>query len=114
MEFTNEQLTLMQTENAETKLTLEKEDVLKTFLLVQMHNQVVSLKDKVFGQTKTGLFKIESLNGSRDLDFANPDDWKAVEIKSIEFSLTAPNAWGGSNIDTYNTPLQIETISLLN
>ncbi|MCI5059079.1 MAG: hypothetical protein MRY83_23400 [Flavobacteriales bacterium] len=113
MEFTQEQIELIKSENPNVEFKLEKEEVLAFYSLGQMHGKVVRMTDNVFGNTKNGLFVIENLNGETNLDFSNPEDWREVNVDSIEFSLTAPNEWGGENKDTYQSLLNINSIALL-
>ena len=113
MSFTPEQEKLINSENHEIIFELKGLEVLAFYILAdKMHNKIVQLTDNFWGQTKVGLFQITELNGETDLDFSNPDDWTTLEIKSIAFSLTRPNAWGSEGT-TFHSLLDIQSIGLL-
>jgi len=113
MEFTQEQLELIHSENPQVVFELKGEEVLAFYSLGQMHNKIVRMTDNFFGNTKVGLFTIDNLNGKTDLDFSNPEDWKEVHIESMSFSLTCPNDWGGEDTSTFQDPTDIASIALL-
>ncbi|GAA3638773.1 hypothetical protein [Flavivirga jejuensis] len=113
MEFTQEQLELIKSENPQIEFELKNEEVLAFYSLGQMHNKIVKMTDNFFGNTKIGLFTIDDLNGKTDLDFSNPDDWTEVHIETISFSLTCSNDWGGKDTSTFQNLLDIKSIALL-
>jgi len=112
MEFTAEQRALIAQENPEIAFELNGIEVLAFYSLGQMHKKVVRMTDNFFGQTHTGVFTIEELNGQTELDFSNPDDWTSVNIESITLSLYYPNEWGSAGSQFHNL-LNIKSIALL-
>lgn len=112
MNFTQEQLELINSENPTVLLELKGVEVLAIYSLGQMHNKIVR-RVSVFDTTMVGLFKIESINGKTDLDFSTPDDWKSVEIDELYFSITAPNEFGSYDKVTSNNLFDVQSIALL-
>jgi hypothetical protein len=112
MEFTDEQLELIKSENQQVVFELNGAEVLAFFSLGQMHKKVVRMTDNFFGNTKVGVFLIEELNGETELDFSNPDDWTTLDIKSVTFSLTSPNMWGHES-SRFSDIFNIKSIALL-
>ena len=72
MSFSKQELAIIKAKKPKELLSLEGVEVFAFFSLGQMHKKVVRLTDTVFGNTKTGVFTIEHLNGKTDLDFSNP------------------------------------------
>lgn len=112
MEFTQEQLEIIQSENPKTVFELNGPEVLAFFSLGQMHKKVVRMTDNFFGNTKVGVFLIEELNGQTELDFSNPEDWTKLDIETVTFSLTLPNMWGQES-SRFNDIFNIKSIALL-
>ncbi len=113
MEFTKEQRALIKSENPKVSFELKDFEVLAIFSLGQMNGKVVRLTDNFWGNTKNGVFTIDHLNGNKDLDFSNPDNWTNVHIESIAVTLTSPNDFGGEDTTTFQSLLDIKSIALL-
>jgi hypothetical protein len=112
MEFTQEQLEIINSDKPEILFDLEGIEVLAIYSLGQMNNKIVR-STSVYGTTTVGLFVIESFNGKSDLDFSNPDDWRTVHLEEIFFSITSPNGYGGYDKVTTNNLFDIQSIALL-
>ncbi len=112
MEFTKEQLAIINSENPKTLLQLEGIEVLAIYSLGQMHNKIVRMQT-VFGTSNVGLFKIESINGNPDLDFSDPEPWRNVVIDDMFVSLVSPNEFGSIDKRTFNNLFDIKSMELL-
>lgn len=112
--FTSEQreLILSGNEDHEIEFELEGMEVFALYSLGQMHKKVVRMTDKFFGQTKVGVFTINHINGHRDLDFDNPNNWTNISIDSISFTFSRPNEWG-SEASKFESISNITNIALL-
>ncbi len=99
-------------ENPEIDFELSGIEVLAFYSLGQMHGKVVRMTDNFFGQTHTGVFTIEELNGQTELDFSNPDEWTSVNIETITLSLYYPNEWGSAG-SRFHDLFNIKSIALL-
>ncbi|KAB7530015.1 hypothetical protein F8C76_00375 [Flagellimonas olearia] len=97
MEFSKEQLTLINSTNPKVGLSLEDRMVYAIFSLGKIVNEVVRLTLRN-GRVLTGVFNIEELNGESNLDFSNPDDWTKVELNSIQVSVSAPRNLENSSV----------------
>ena len=108
--LTDEQIAVVNAQDHQFDIHLKGLEVLAIFVLGQMTNCMVRMTDTMWDKTKIGLFVIKELNGTTSPDFSNPDEWKNVELKSIEFSLISSNEWG-LTVDTYRDLLKIKDIS---
>ena len=113
IDFTPEQRELILSGNHdEVEFELEGMEVYAIYSLGQMHNKVVRMTDDFFGDTKIGLFRINHINGHRDLDFSNPDNWRSIHIDSLSFTFSSPNEWG-SQASRFASLSHIKKIALL-
>lgn len=97
----------------EIDFTLSGIEVAAIYSLGQMHDKVVTMTDNFWGNTKTGLFHINHINGNTNLDFSKPDDWQTLTLDSISFGLIVPNMFGAADTTTYESTFEIKEISLL-
>ncbi|RZJ70737.1 hypothetical protein [Flavobacterium sp.] len=87
-QFSQAQLDLLKSNNLETELELFVDGSADEFHnLIRMHKKIVRLTDDWEDETKIGLFTIEEVNGQRDLQFANPQDWEGIPIEKMTYSL---------------------------
>lgn len=112
--FTSEQreLILSGNEDHEIEFELEGMEVFALYSLGQMHKKVVRMTDRFFGQTKVGVFTINHINGHRDLDFDNPNNWTNLTVDTISFTFSRPNEWG-SEASKFDSISNISNIALL-
>ncbi len=96
----------------EVEFELEGMEVYAIYSLGQMDRKVVRMTDDLFGTTRVGVFRINHINGHRDLDFSNPDNWRKIHIDSLSFTFSRPNEWG-SEASKYESFSHIKNIALL-
>lgn len=113
IEFTQEQRELILSgDHDEVELELDGIEVYAIYSLGQMDRKVVRMTDNLFGTTRVGLFRINHINGHRELDFSNPDNWRKIHIESLSFTFSRPNEWG-SEATKYESLSHIKNIALL-
>lgn len=112
MDFTKEQLEIINSENPKVLLELKGVEVMAIYSLGQMHNKIVR-RVSVFDTTMVGLLTIESINGKTDLDFSNANDWKNIKVDDIYFSITSLNEFGSYDKVTTNNIFDVQSIALL-
>lgn len=112
IEFTPERRKLILSDDYEVEFSLDGMEVLALYSLGQMHGKVVRIKDIIFDEPRRGVFMINHINGHRDLDFSNPDHWRAVTVDSLSISFSYPNEWGSSTTK-YESLFHIKNIALL-
>lgn len=113
IEFTPAQKELILSGNHdEVEFELEGMEVYAVYSLGQMSGKVVRMTDDLFGTERVGLFRINHINGHRDLDFGNPDNWRSIHIDSLSFTFSRPNEWG-SEATRYESFSHIKKIALL-
>ncbi|WP_300490073.1 hypothetical protein [Flavobacterium sp.] len=110
--FTPEQRKLILSDDYEIEYSLDGMEVLALYSLGQMHGKVVRLKDIIFDNPRVGLFKIEHINGHRNLDFSNPDLWRSITVDSISITFSKPNEWG-HDASKFTSLFHIKNIALL-
>ena len=113
IEFTPEQRELILSGNHdEVEFELDGMEVYAIYSLGQMDRKVVRMTDNIFGADRVGVFRINHINGHRDLDFSNPDNWRKIHIDSISYTFSRPNEWG-SEASKYESLSHIKNIALL-
>ncbi|PHK16960.1 hypothetical protein VF12_39905 [Nostoc linckia z15] len=113
IKFTPEQSELILSGNhEEVEFELDGIEVYAVYSLGQMNGKVVRMTDDLFGTTRVGLFRINHINGHRNLDFSNPDNWRKISIDSLSFTFSRPNEWG-SEATRYESLSHIKNIALL-
>lgn len=113
IEFTPEQRELILSGNHnEVEFELDGMEVYAIYSLGQMDRKVVRMTDNIFGADRVGVFRINHINGHRDLDFSHPDNWKKIHIDSISYTFSRPNEWG-SEASKYESLSHIKNIVLL-
>lgn len=113
IEFTPEQRELILSgDHDEVEFELDGMEVYAIYSLGQMDRKVVRMTDNIFGADRVGVFRINHINGHRDLDFSNPDNWRKIHIDSISYTFSRPNEWG-SEASKYESLSHIKNIALL-
>lgn len=113
IEFTPEQRELILSGNHdEVEFELDGMEVYAIYSLGQMDRKVVRMTDNIFGADRVGIFRINHINGHRDLDFGTPDNWRKIHIDSISYTFSRPNEWG-SEASKYESLSHIKNIALL-
>lgn len=113
IEFTPEQRELILSGNHdEVEFELDGMEVYAIYSLGQMDRKVVRMTDNIFGADRVGVFRINHINGHRDLDFGYPDNWRKIHIDSISYTFSRPNEWG-SEASKYESLSHIKNIALL-
>lgn len=113
IEFTAEQRELILSGNHdEVEFELDGMEVYAIYSLGQMDRKVVRMTDNIFGADRVGVFRINHINGHRDLDFSHPDNWRKIHIDSISYTFSRPNEWG-SEASKYESLSHIKNIALL-
>lgn len=113
IEFTPEQRQLILSGNHdEVEFELDGMEVYAIYSLGQMDRKVVRMTDNIFGADRVGVFRINHINGHRDLDFGTPDNWRKIHIDSISYTFSRPNEWG-SEASKYESLSHIKNIALL-
>jgi len=111
--FTPEQRELILSGNHDDiEFELEGMEVYAIYSLGQMDRKVVRMTDDLFGTERVGVFRINHINGHRDLDFSDPDNWRSIHIDSLSFTFSRPNEWG-SEATRYESFSHIKNIALL-
>lgn len=113
IEFMPEQRELILSGNHdEVEFELDGMEVYAIYSLGQMDRKVVRMTDNIFGADRVGVFRINHINGHRDLDFSHPDNWRKIHIDSISYTFSRPNEWG-SEASKYESLSHIKNIALL-
>jgi hypothetical protein len=115
MEFSKEQLKLINSDNPKVSICLENETIYAIFSLGQMIDKIARLTLSN-GRILVGIFKIEELNGESNLDFSDPNDWTNIELNSIKVSITSPDVDDDTVVYSKETVFglsRIEKIELL-